>query len=254
VLAVAAFSLRGQIRDRLEAAERPVLPPAQEFQHPEVTTSSVPTKPVATKPSKTPSVVATSTPSVLPKSVNLAVPFLSQAPKMVWDRIHEDTCEEASIVMVEEFYAKAKTIDVDAGDADLVALVDKQMEIYGRFESTSATETERLVKTVYGNPTQVQVVTSIDDIKVWLAKGYPVIAFADGKALKNPNFRNGGPAYHALVVKGYLADGRFITNDPGTRKGADYVYDGDLLFGALHDWNGGNVKTGAKRILVVLPK
>jgi hypothetical protein len=164
VLALAAFSLRGQIRDRLEAAERPVLPPAQEFQHPEMTTSSVPTKPVATKPGKAPPVVATSTPSALPKSVNLAVPFLSQAPKMIWDRIHEDTCEEASIVMVEEFYAKAKTIDVDAGEADLLALVDKQMELYGRFESTSATETERLVKTVYGNPTQVQVVTSIDNV------------------------------------------------------------------------------------------
>ena len=60
-----------------------------------------------------------------------------------------------------------------------------------------------------------------------------------------------GPLYHMLVVKGYTKDGTIITNDPGTRRGADFLYDPDALFNAVHDWNGGNVNEGAKVMVVV---
>jgi hypothetical protein len=82
-------------------------------------------------------------------------------------------------------------------------------------------------------------------------KGVPVIIPASGKELQNPNFRNGGPPYHMLVMKGYLADGRWIVNDPGTRKGADYLYGKQLLLNAVHDWNGGDVPRGSSVAFVI---
>ena len=73
---------------------------------------------------------------------------------------------------------------------------------------------------------------------------------ADGKALPNPYFRNGGPVYHALIIRGYTADA-FITNDPGTRSGENFLYAYDTLLHAIHDWNHGNVKDGKRVVLVV---
>ena len=54
-----------------------------------------------------------------------------------------------------------------------------------------------------------------------------------------------------LVIKGYTKDGRFITNDPGTRRGANYLYDPNIVLNAIHYWNGGDVKNGKKAVIVV---
>jgi len=94
--------------------------------------------------------------------------------------------------------------------------------------------------------------SSVNDLKRAVANGYPVIVPASGKELPNPNFRNGGPLYHMLVVKGYTAD-RIITNDPGTHLGADFTYTYDGLMNAAHDWNGGDVTHGAPVMIIILP-
>jgi hypothetical protein len=72
-----------------------------------------------------------------------------------------------------------------------------------------------------------------------------------GRQLGNPNYKQPGPLYHMLVIKGYKKNGDFITNDSGTRKGADYIYQADVIMQAMHDWNGGKVKTGKKVMLIV---
>ena len=91
-------------------------------------------------------------------------------------------------------------------------------------------------------------------IKTYLAKGIPVIIPADGKTIPNPNFRNGGPIYHMLLVKGYLADGHWITNDPGTRKGEDFLYTSTGLTNAIRDWNAGDVPNAKPMLLILTPK
>ncbi|HOX41873.1 MAG TPA: C39 family peptidase, partial [bacterium] len=90
---------------------------------------------------------------------------------------------------------------------------------------------------------------SIDQIKKELANNRPVIIPAAGKMLKNPNFRNGGPIYHMLVIIGYEGN-EFITNDPGTRKGEGYRYDQNVIFDAVHDWDPANINNGQKIYLV----
>ena len=96
--------------------------------------------------------------------------------------------------------------------------------------------------------------TTDANIKTALNKGYPVILPAHGKELLNPNFRNGGPEYHMLVIKGYKADGSWIVNDPGTRNGPDYIYPHDRLLIANHDFNATDMKLGAKVMIVVYPE
>jgi hypothetical protein len=90
---------------------------------------------------------------------------------------------------------------------------------------------------------------TINSIKTEIAAGRPVIIPAAGKVLPNPNFKDGGPNYHMLVVKGYDANG-FITNDPGTRLGENFRYTYDALINAIHDWDPTNILNGQKAFLV----
>ena len=99
-------------------------------------------------------------------------------------------------------------------------------------------------------------------IKTAIAAGHPVIIPSAGRELGNPNFTGEGPIYHNLVIRGYTADGKFITNDPGTRKGEQYVYEQSVIMNAIHDWvpagdrtiaANGSVATGRRVVLEVTP-
>jgi len=191
----------------------------------------------------------------IPAELNLDVPWLSQAPKANWDYPYQEACEEASMVMVDAFYQKRTgKIPVDEADAEILKLVDYENKTLGDYKDTTAEETAQIIRDYYGY-TDVRVfpVSEALDIQSVLARGYPVIMPFWGKALENPNFRNGGPLYHMLVVKGYTDDGHFITGDPGTRLGQDYIYTFENLLESAHDWNGGNVSEGKKMMIVVLP-
>ena len=109
-----------------------------------------------------------------------------------------------------------------------------------------------ILKEFYKYP-KVKIVAnpSITDIKTALSQSKAVIVPAAGRKLGNPYYTQPGPLYHMLVIKGYTKDGRFITNDPGTRRGADFIYDPAVLWNAIRDWNGGDVDTGKKVMIVV---
>lgn len=198
-------------------------------------------------------VAATSTVvSVLPEAVNLAVPFLSQAPKKDWGMPYQEACEEASLLMVDAFYRGKTTIGVEEGDRAILALVAWEESQTPSFPADlTIAQASEIAHAYFSEPVNSpKSVVGADDLKRVLASGHPIILPADGKALKNPNFHNGGPVYHMLVLKGYTADGFWITNDPGTRLGADYLYSQDVLLNAIHDWNGGAVPTGQKMVLM----
>lgn len=195
-------------------------------------------------------------PSALPAEMNLAVPFTSQAPNSNWDLPYQEACEEASVYMVHEFYegAPAGKIDPAVADADLLAIVEYENTLFGDYKDSTAEQIATLVMQMYGY-SRVDVIEdpTIDEIKTHVAAGRPVIVPSAGRELGNPNFTSPGPLYHMLVVKGYTAT-QFITNDPGTRRGADYVYAFDTIMDAMHDWNGGDVANGAHVIIVIWPE
>lgn len=207
-----------------------------------------------TGPGNTNTVVPQAQP--LPAEMNLAVPFTSQAPHANWELPYQEACEEAASLMVHYFWADQTFASKEEADREIRALVDFQETKYGFYKDSTAEETARFIRAKWNYDT-VEVVTgasvTIDRIKREIADGYPVIAFAAGQQLGNPNFRGDGPLYHALVIKGYTKDGKFITNDPGTRNGADYTYSETTLLKAIHDWNNGDPATGQKAIIIVRP-
>lgn len=258
------YASRGVWRPMVEEAQRPTLPVALPYKP---ATSSVattvptstkpkPQKPAATQPIVTPSSTQGQNPFAFkgtrPASINLAVPFLSQAPKQNWAMPYQEACEEASLLMVKNFLQARTTLSADEADTAILDLVAYETSQGDPADIPLARLSEVARQYFRLEPTMYEL-TSVEELKNAVANGFPVIVPAYGKALKNPNFHNGGPPYHMLVVKGYLSDGRLITNDPGTRKGADYVYDPTLFFGALHDWNGGDVPNGEKVALVLSP-
>ncbi len=190
---------------------------------------------------------------VIPESINLAIPFTSQAPHANWDLPYQEACEEASMLMSARFL-QGRTIDgANDADAAILQLVDHATNVMKYPIDSTAQETANILEDFYKLDTELIYDFTWDDVKLALAQGYPVILPAAGRELGNPNFTSPGPIYHMLVIKGYTPS-VVITNDPGTRKGADYQYSYDTLFNAAHDWNGGNVNEGKKVIIIVKPK
>lgn len=187
----------------------------------------------------------------LPDSLNLAVPFTSQAPHANWDARHEEYCEEASALMAGRYFQGRVIENPDDADAAMRELETWQLEHFGYFESTTAAETEAMIEDVYDLTVTIVSDVTADAMKQTLAGGSLVILPAAGRELGNPYFQRPGPIYHMLIVKGYTADGRFITNDPGTRRGADFVYTADRLLNAVGDYNHGDPTNGEKVMLVV---
>ncbi len=248
------FAFRGVIRDDVAARFKPQLPEAQVY------VPEPPAQPVGISPTpgEKPTPAPTPTPAPKPttqpgsKGANLAVPFTSQAPKADWSMPYQEACEETSLLMVNAYLTGAGAFTPATADAQILALVDWEKEHFGYYEDTTADEVAEMARERFGFAKSRAVkITSISDIKAQIDKGLPVILPAAGRQLHNPNFSGAGPLFHMLVVKGYTKEGKIITNDPGTRRGADYVYDADVLWNAIHDWNGGDVEHGAKKMIVV---
>lgn len=192
------------------------------------------------------------TPVNIPETLNLDIPFTSQAPLANWDLPYQEACEEASMLMAARFLQGRTITGPDDADSAILELVDFADVELGYPIDMTAEETANAIEEFYNLRTEVLYDFTWDDIKTALTQGYPVIVPAAGRELGNPNFTSPGPIYHMLVIKGYT-ENRVITNDPGTRNGADYSYDYDVLYNAMHDWNGGNVNEGKKVIIIVKP-
>lgn len=189
----------------------------------------------------------------LPFEINIAAPFISQAPYAVWDKLHDEACEEASLIMFEAFNRGVKSIGKEEAELAIQNLVKWEKETFGYFEDTSAEQNIRILKEYFkmDNARAVYDI-SLEDIKKELSAGQLVVVPAAGKLLKNPYFRGGGPLYHMLVIKGYTKDGRFITNDPGTRRGADFTYKFDVLYNAIHDWREDRDILNGRKVMIVV--
>ena len=211
--------------------------------------SSTPTSSTTTSsPTPTPSQVNT----VIPESKTLNVPFTSQAPEKNWDQPWQDACEEAALLMLDAYYKKYSLSPLFAKDELLKMISYEEKKGWGG--SIPIEHVKEVGEKVLGLQSHgtLEIIEnpSVEDIKKAIAAGDPVYVVADGKVLPNSNFTNGGPEYHALVITGYTKD-TFITNDPGTRLGEDYVYKIPDLMNAIRDWNNGNVKQGRRVIMVV---
>lgn len=192
------------------------------------------------------------TESPLPQEFLLDVPFAPQSPYAVWDERDEESCEEASIVIVHYFWQK-KNLAPELMRQELDALIGFQISHYGDYKDSDARGIARLAYDYYGyEKAKVYYDITIDDIKREIVQGNPVIIPAAGRALKNPYYTPPGPLYHNLVLIGFNDKG-IITCDPGTRRGKGYFYPYDVLYKAIHDFPGSKekIEEGRKAMIII---
>ena len=190
----------------------------------------------------------------LPSTHNLSVPFSSQAPFGNWDMPYQEACEEAAMLMV-EYYLRNDELSKITADMETQDIVKWENE-HGYAVDISAQQIVDILNSYFSREARLYVGAdvTIDNIKKMLAAGYPVILPTAGQALGNTNFTGAGPLYHMVVVVGYQ-NGKFITHDPGTTRGREYIYDEKILFEAIHDWSGkkDDVYNGQKAMVLVSP-
>ncbi|EKE12016.1 MAG: hypothetical protein ACD_14C00040G0002 [uncultured bacterium] len=203
---------------------------------------------------------------VLPikENIKLDVPFIVQAPLGNWsDPVFQNACEESSIVMAMGWVNGAKTISSQAAMEQINNIVKFENETFGYNADTDMSDVEKIFKQYFNHQNvTVKEDVMIEDIVNELQYGNLLIAPVFGQALGNPFFTSPGPIAHMLVVIGYDGESKeFITNDPGTKRGADYRYDEKVLFEAIWEYPSGKgpietpVKGGIeKTVLIIKPK
>jgi len=189
----------------------------------------------------------------IPSRILLPVPFSPQAPAGDWGAPYQEACEEAALIMTDRFFKDGETAIIPAEEMDAAILDLVQWETaHGYGEDVTITELAAIARDYYDYEAEIIDDVTTERLRELVAGGHPVIVPAAGRALRNPYFSGEGPFYHMLVIRGF--DRRnFITNDPGTRRGAKYKYAFDVLLGTIHDWTGvkEEIERGEKRALVL---
>jgi hypothetical protein len=186
----------------------------------------------------------------IPKSVQIDVPFASQAPLGNWEQPYQDACEEAALILA-HYYITGETLTPEIMDKEILAVVAWEMD-HGYGHDVTMEELAIVARGFYGHEATVRTDVTAQTIKEEIAEGRPVILPLAGREIGNPYYSGEGPWYHALLVTGY--DGsRFITNDVGTKRGEDYPYAYNVLLDAVHDWTGvkEEIDQGAKAMVIV---
>lgn len=205
-----------------------------------------------TQPTTTPVAVKNSnqTPAI-PSKVNLKISFQSQAPFADWAEPYQDACEEASIIMVDHYLRGAGLSKQEMKD-EIDQMIAWETQKWGYQKELTIEEIKIVAAAFYKYKIEIIPDLTIKKIKTQLSLGHPVVVPAAGRELGNPFYTSPGPIYHMLVIKGYDANGNFITNDPGTKNGADYAYNESVLMPAIHDWDG--INAAGPRIGLIMYK
>ena len=186
----------------------------------------------------------------LPLKYLLEVPFATQAPLENWDKLHEEACEEASIILVDYFWQK-KGITPELMEKEIIGLTNWEQK-NGYKEDLTVEELAKITQDKYGYKATVSYDVTENSIKKIIFAGKPLIVPLQGQDLGNPYYKQPGPPYHMLVITGYDKS-EFITNDVGTKRGKGYRYPFSTLLDAIHDWTGNKdtIRAGKKVMLVI---
>src|SRR3989344_598851 len=174
--------------------------------------------------------------SAEPDFLDYPVPFAAQAPYGDWDELHQEACEEASMIMVSRFY-NHQNLTPHLMEQEILNLVKWQAD-NGYQVDLAAREVGEILKDYFKLEAEIIKTVTVEEIKAQLNQGNLIIVPAAGRELGNPYFRQPGPIYHMLVIRGYDNDQQeFITNDPGTKRGESFRYNYQILLKAIADWD-----------------
>lgn len=186
-----------------------------------------------------------------PERVLLSAPFMPQAPTANWDDVHQEACEEMSLILAA--LAKRGQMDLTPQEAEaelqrLLAFQDRN----GYAWDVSMAELQQIAKEFYGLDSRVVPVSSAEDLEREIAAGRFVIVPLAGRLVGNPYYSGEGPWYHTVLLIGYTPTA-FITHDVGTKRGREYQYEKQRFLNAIHDWTGvkEDIVRGERQVLVI---
>ena len=111
-----------------------------------------------------------------------------------------------------------------------------------------------MIRSVYGLKVSIVNNFTEKEIKEALSANKVIIIPVNGRKLGNPNYKQPGPIYHMLVIRGYTAT-KIITNDSGTRNGENYSYLFSTINNATADWDHAtNTIDESKSVMIVVSK
>ncbi|MCX6785529.1 MAG: C39 family peptidase [Candidatus Komeilibacteria bacterium] len=191
-----------------------------------------------------------------PGSLNLPIPFTAQAPTGNWDLLHNEACEEASAIMANAYLIgdKEEVIPAARVETEISGLTAWQDQNFGYHLDTTAQETAQMIMGFYGLKATAINGYAEQDIKDQINLHHVVILPVNGQVIGNPNYKQPGPIYHMLVIRGYTATG-LITDDSGTKRGENYYYTFSTLHNAGADWDHtANTIDQSKKVMIVVSK
>ncbi|MBD3330299.1 hypothetical protein GF354_02085 [Candidatus Peregrinibacteria bacterium] len=161
----------------------------------------------------------------LAPSVYIDSQFICQAPletEQNWT-LHEESCEEAALLQV---YLQERDASMSKTEANQVVLdmINWQENNFGGHYDIYADKIKEFTMGYYKlDSQQIKIIydADIEDIKKILNDGHTIMVPVTAKYLKNPYYPHEG--YHMLQVIGYNEE-KIITNENGTKNGADYAY------------------------------
>ncbi len=189
-------------------------------------------------------------PAYAQESVNLSVPYVPEAPDGLMVKPWNNSCEEASTVMLDEYYSgnRDKGITKAKAKKSILNYITIENKIFGYNANTNAAEMTKIINE-YSKyfEAKIKINPALEDIKNELRSGRPVIPLLYGYLLNNPRiqFAKNGSYYHTFVIKGFDDETEeFIVNDNGDLKqGLDLRYSYDTILGALRDYDHKTSKT-----------
>lgn len=194
----------------------------------------------------------------VPRTVQLPVPFTSQAPLGDWPA-SQHTCEEASLLMVDRFLNgdhSGRLIDPRTATRAI-----NEITMWKPAVDLTPQQLGEMAQLHMGWAYTIQPATRLA-MEQQLALGRPLIIGVRTHGLGNPSYpgyfthyeQPGWSVSHYLVVVGYDSSGRFVVNDPGITTGHGYHITFDQLMHAIDDLDHAYPQLNAGRVFLVLAR
>lgn len=165
--------------------------------------------------------------------------FTTQAPIGYWTEAPwADFAEEACVYMAYKWGGNTEMPDKYDVAANLKAIGEWENEHFGSSALTDMNQTLQMLTLALGY-TKATLVSELNEakLKLELDAGGIWIVPVNGQILANPYYGDPAPEHHMIVIYDYNDQG-FLANDPGTRRGAAFVYTTTKILESIQDLNG----------------
>lgn len=173
----------------------------------------------------------------------LAVPFTSQSPRGIWIEPWQNACEETVTIMVDHFYKGDTSLSTHAAETSILWMYNTKTRRFGWSLDENASTIVQWINDYLPWEAHVVETPTIAMMQAEIDAGRPIILPVYAPYLSNPFF-SGFFAYHTIVLSGYDDEKKvFITQEPGTRRGANFTYSYETILKAMHDFVPGGTHT-----------